>query len=78
MTDGEVEAARECLLRVGAALLAGTAPGPDVERRVIAIGQRWGVTDVRAAATVTGLFLSTTPDHAVVFEPVRGHSGSSR
>lgn len=72
MTDGEVEATRECLLRVGAALLAGTAPGPDVERQVIAIGQRWGVTDARAAATVTGLFLSTTPDHVVVFEPVQG------
>jgi len=57
---------------VGAALLAGTAPGPDVERQVIAIGQRLGVPDVRAAATVTGLFLSTTSDHAVVFEPVGG------
>ncbi len=72
MTDGEVEATRECLLRVGAALLAGTAPGPDVERQVVAIGERWGVPDVRAAATVTGLFLSTTPDHTVVFEPVGG------
>lgn len=72
MTDGEVEATRECLLRVGAALLAGTAPGPDVERQVIAIGRRWGIPDVRAAATVTGLFLSTTPDHVVAFEPVQG------
>ena len=72
MTDADAQATRECLLRVGAALLAGTAPGPDVERQVIAIGQRLGVPDVRAAATVTGLFLSTTSDHAVVFEPVGG------
>lgn len=72
MTGGEVRATRECLLRVGTALLAGTAPGPDVERQVIAIGQRWGIPEMRAAATVTGLFLSTTPDHMVVFEPVQG------
>ena len=72
MTDADAQATRECLLRVGAALLAGTAPGPDVERQVIAIGQRLGVPDVRAAATVTGLFLSTTSDHAEVFEPVGG------
>lgn len=27
---------------------------------------------MRATATVTGLFLSTTPDHTVAFKPVQG------
>lgn len=72
MTLSEVDVTRECLLRVGAALLAGTAPGPEVERQVIALGQSLGIRGVRAAATVTGLFVSSTPDHIVVFEPVRG------
>lgn len=72
MTETEPEATRECLLRVGAALLAGAAPGPEVEGQVIAIGRHSGIQDVRAAATPTGLFVSTTPDHTVAFEPVTG------
>lgn len=70
--SSELAATRECLLRVGAALLAGGAPGPEVEAQVIAIGARHGIPEVRAAATPTGLFLSATPDHTVVFEPVSG------
>lgn len=67
---GEAQATRDCLLRVGVLLLAGAAPGPDVERQVVAIGKRWGAPDVRAAATPTGLFVSTTADHLAAFEPV--------
>lgn len=68
----EPAATRECLLRVGAALLAGGAPGPEVEAQVIAIGSRLGIHEVRAAATPTGIFVSSTPDHATAFEPVAG------
>ncbi|MDN5796656.1 MAG: threonine/serine exporter family protein [Intrasporangium sp.] len=72
MAQTELEDTRECLLRVGAALLAGGAPGPEVEEQVVAIGRHRGIPDVRAAATPTGVFVSTTPDHTVAFEPVTG------
>ncbi|TWE12660.1 threonine/serine ThrE exporter family protein [Rudaeicoccus suwonensis] len=61
---------RDCLLQVGAALLAGAAPVPDVEAQLTRLGARMGVSHVRVAATPTGVFVATTPDQVVGFESV--------
>lgn len=71
-TEPAVDPRRQCLLRVGAALLAGSAPVPDVEAQLIAIGQRLGVGRPHVAATPTGIFASATPDGSMGFQPVCG------
>jgi uncharacterized membrane protein YjjP (DUF1212 family) len=69
-TESTATVARDCLLRIGAALLAGSAPVPDVEAQLARIGRRLGVPHLTAAATPTGVFVGTTLDRSVAFAPV--------
>lgn len=61
---------RRCLLRLGAALLAGGRTVHEVEEDLCRVGRSLGAAEVRVAATPTGLFVSLGTDHDAGFESV--------
>ncbi|MGF1428377.1 threonine/serine exporter family protein [Kitasatospora sp. LaBMicrA B282] len=69
-TSAPADPRRRLLLELGAALLSGGVPVPEVEEELSALGQALGAPDIRVAALTNGLFIALDVDEGTAFEPV--------
>ncbi|MDQ2850822.1 MAG: threonine/serine exporter family protein [Actinomycetota bacterium] len=65
-----IDLRRRFLLELGADLLSGGLPVPDIEQMLRTIGSVLGADDVMVAATPTGLFVTMGHDASTGFHPV--------